>query len=92
MNNIDIYQDSNGITQVRVKFLDNDIWTSKNQIAAIYDTSRQNTEKHIKKIYDDGELNPNSTCNFLLQVQKEGHREVKREIDHYNLDMIIALG
>lgn len=91
-NNIIIYQDEDGITKVTVRFIDEDIWLSKYQIAEIYKTTRQNIEQHINNIYRDDELNIDSTCKNFLQVQKEGNRQVKRNIDHYNLDMIIALG
>ena len=91
-NNIMIYQDEDGITKVTVRFVDEDIWLSKYQIAEIYKTTRQNIEQHINNIYNDKELNIDSTCKNFLQVQKEGNRNVKRNIDHYNLDMIIALG
>ena len=91
-NNIIIYQDEDGITKVTVRFVDEDIWLNKYQIAEIYKTTRQNIEQHINNIYNDEELNKDSTCKNFLQVQKEGNRNVKRNIDHYNLDMIIALG
>lgn len=91
-NNIIIYQDEDGITKVGVKFVDEDIWLNKYQIAEIYKTTRQNIEQHINNIYNDKELNVDSTCKKFLQVQNEGNRQVKRNIDHYNLDMIIALG
>lgn len=91
-NDIIIYEDKNGITKVNVKFMNEDIWLTKYQIAEVYQTTRQNIEQHINNIYTDKELNAISTCNNFLQVQKEGNREVKRNIDHYNLDMIIALG
>ena len=91
-NEISIYEDKNGVTKINVKFEDEDIWISKYQLAELYKTTRQNIEKHIKNIYSDKELKEKSTCNFFLQVQKEGSREVKRNIEHYNLDMIIALG
>ena len=91
-NEIMIYEDKDGITKVNVKFTEEDIWLSKCQIADIYKTSRQNIEQHISNIYNDNELEINSTCKNFLQVQKEGNRNVKRNIDHYNLDMIIALG
>jgi hypothetical protein len=68
------------------------LWISKYQIANIYKTTRQNIEQHINNIYKDKELLPESTCKNFLQVQQEGNRSVKRNIDHYNLDMIIALG
>ena len=91
-NEIMIYEDKDGITKVNVKFINEDLWITKYQLAEIYKTTRQNIEQHIKNIYQDNELNENSTCKNFLQVQKEGNREVKRNIDHYNLDMIIALG
>jgi len=90
-NEILIYEDKDGLTRVDVKFVNDDVWLTKYQIAEIYKTTRQNIEQHIENIYLDNEL-PISTCKKFLQVQKEGNREVKRKIDHYNLDMIIALG
>lgn len=91
-NDIMIYEDKDGITRVNVKFIDEDIWLTKYNMADIYKTSRQNIEQHINNIYADKELNIEATCKNFLQVQKEGNRSVKRNIDHYNLDMIIALG
>ena len=90
-NEVLIYEDKDGLTRVDVKFIDEDVWLTKYQLADIYKTTRQNIEQHINNIYDDNEL-PKSTCKKFLQVQKEGGRKVKRNIDHYNLDMIIALG
>ena len=86
-----IYEDNNGLTRVDVKFIDEDVWLNQSQLAEIYKTSRENITMHISNIYKDKEL-PDSTCKKFLQVQKEGNRNVKRSIEHYNLDMIIALG
>ena len=86
-----IYEDKDGITKVNVKFMNEDLWITKYQLAKIYKTTRQNIEQHIKNIYQDNELNENSACKNFLQVQNEGNRKVKRNVDHYNLDMIIAL-
>lgn len=91
-NNIIIYQDEDGITKVTVRFVDEDIWLTQNQIAEIYETTQQNVSLHINNIYKDKELEQSSTHKKFLLVQKEGNRNVKRNIDHYNLDMIIALG
>lgn len=91
-NNIIIYQDEDGITKVTVRFVDEDIWLNQNQIAEIYKTTQENISMHINNIYKDGELVNESTNKKILLVQKEGNRNVKRNIDHYNLDMIIALG
>ena len=91
-NNMIIYQDEDGITKVSVKFSDEDIWLTQNQIAEIYKTTQENISMHINHIYKDGELTKDSTNKKFLLVQTEGNRQVKRNIDHYNLDMIIALG
>lgn len=91
-NDIIIYEDNNGITKLNIKFINEDLWLTKYQIAEIYKTSRQNIEQHINNIYVDKELSQVSTCKKFLQVQKEGNRNVNRNIEHYNLDMIIALG
>ena len=69
-----------------------DIWMNKDALVSLYQTSRQNIEKHIKHIYEEGELDVNRTCNKKLQVQTEGKRQVKREVAYYNLKMIIAIG
>jgi len=91
-NNILIYQDDNGITRVSVRFEDEDVWLTQNQIAEIYDTTQQNISQHIDGIYSDGESDRMPTNRKFLLVRTEGKRQVKREIDHYNLDMMIALG
>ena len=91
-NEILIYEDKDGITKVNVTFTDEDIWLTQSQLAEIYKTSRENVTMHISNIYKDNELPKDSTCKKFLQVQNEGGRSVKRNIDHYNLDMIIALG
>ena len=91
-NEILIYEDRDGVTKVNVTFTDEDIWLTQSQLAEIYKTSRENITMHISNIYKDNELPKDSTCKKFLQVQNEGSRSVKRNIDHYNLDMIIALG
>ena len=91
-NNILIYQDENGITKVNVRFADEDVWLTQNQLAEIYDTTQENISMHVANIYKDKELDENRTYKKFLLVRQEGNRKVKRNIDHYNLDMIIALG
>lgn len=90
-NKIILYQDDNEITRVSVRFADEDLWLTQNQLADIYQTTQQNIALHIKNIYADGELNDSTHKDFLL-VRQEGNRQVQRNIVHYNLDMIIALG
>lgn len=91
-NDIMIYEDKDGTTKINVKFVDEDVWLTQNHIASLYKTTQENISMHIKNIYRDGELEEISTNKKFLLVQKEGNRKVKRNIDHYNLDMIIALG
>lgn len=91
-NNILIYQDDNGLTKVSVRFSEEDIWLTQSQISELYDTTQQNISQHIDGIYKDNELDKEATNKNFLLVRTEGARQVKRNIDHYNLDMVIALG
>ena len=91
-NGIIIYQDEDGVTKVNVRFSNEDVWLTQNQLAEIYDTTQENIAMHIKNIYADKELDENRTYKKFLLVRQEGARQVKRNIDHYNLDVIIALG
>ena len=91
-NKIILYQDDNEITRVSVRFAEEDLWLTQNQLAEIYDTTKQNISQHIDNILNDGELNVSRTVKEFLTVRQEGNRQVKRNIAHYNLDMIIALG
>ena len=87
-----IYQDDNGIARVNVRFEGEDVWLPVDQIVELFDTSQQDVSYHIKQIYKDGELNAERTHKKFLLVRQEGSRSVKRNISHYNLDMIIAVG
>ena len=91
-NEIILYTDENGKTNVSVRFADEDVWVTAVQLAEIYNTSRQNIGQHLENIYKDNELPREATIKKFFIVQKEGSREVKREINHYNLDVIIAIG
>ena len=91
-NQIILYQDDDEITRVSVRFADEDLWLTQNQLADIYCTTKQNISQHIDNILKDGELDANRTVKDFLTVRQEGNHQEKRSIDHYNLDMIIALG
>lgn len=91
-NKLILYKDEEGNVNVSVRFADNDVWLTQAQLAEIYNTTQQNISLHQKGIYADGELEDVSTHKKFLLVRQEGNRRVQREIDHYNLDMIIALG
>jgi Virulence protein len=91
-NNLILYKDDDGKVSVNVRFADEDVWLTQQQLAEIYNTTQQNISLHQKGIYADGELEEEATHKKYLLVRQEGKRQVQREIDHYNLDMIIALG
>ena len=73
-----------------VRFAEEDLWLTQGQLAEIYDTTKQNISQHIDNILIDGELSNNRTVKEFLIVRQEGNRQVKRNIVHYNLDMIIT--
>ena len=87
-----IYQTEDGLTKIDVKIENETVWLSQQQMAELFSTSRTNIIEHINNIYSEQELDKNSTCQNFRQVQKEGNRNVSRNIDYYNLDMIISLG
>lgn len=68
------------------------LWASQAQIADLFDITTQNITTHLRKIYQDGELEENRTCKYSLQVQTEGNRKVSRKVKVYNLDAIISVG
>ena len=87
-----IYTTDDGLAKIEVKMQEETVWLTQQQMADLFQTSRTNVVEHIKHIYEEGELEENSTCRKFRQVRKEGNREVTREIPYYNLDMIISLG
>lgn len=87
-----IYQTDDGLTHIDVKMEDETVWLTQQQMAELYQTSRTNVVEHITHIYEEGELDENSTCRKFRQVRQEGNRQVNREMVYYNLDMIISLG
>lgn len=91
-NQVIIYQSEDGETRIDVKFTGETVWLSQQQMADLYQSSRSNVVEHIKHIYEDEELDEESTCRKFRQVRQEGARQVAREIPYYNLDMIISLG
>ena len=96
MNNengdIVIYQTDDGLTKIDVKIQNETVWLSQQQMAELFNTTKQNISLHIKNIFDDKELEESSTVKDFLTVQNEGNRKVERIVKYYNLDMIISLG
>ena len=87
-----IYQTDNGLTKIDVRVENETVWLSQQQMADLFDTTKQNISLHIKNIFDEEELDEDSTVKEFLTVQKEGNRRVERKVKYYNLDMIISLG
>ena len=87
-----IYQDAGQNTHIQVRLSGNTLWLTQAQIAELFHTTPQNVTLHIKAIYEESELDMTATCKEYLQVRQEGSREVKRQLKHYNLPMVIALG
>ena len=77
---------------IEMRYEDENIWLTQKMMATLYDVSVAAINQHIKKIYEDSELEPESTIKKFLIVQMEGSRQVSREVAHYNLQMIIAVG
>jgi len=91
-NNIVIYTSKDGIIKVDTTLTDETIWMSQYELAKLFNTTKNNISSHMKNIFESGELEEGSTVKNFLTVQKEGNREVKRDVIHYNLDAIIAVG
>ena len=87
-----IYQDDNGVSNVNVRFEGEDVWLTAEQLQTLFQASQQDVNHHIRQIYADGELQREATNKKYLLVRNEGGRSVKRNIFHYNLDMILAIG
>jgi len=77
---------------IQVRFEDGDLWLTQKSISELFATTRNNITMHINEIYKTYELEENSTSKNFLLVQKEGNREVKRNVHYYNLDMVISIG
>ncbi|MCG2792590.1 MAG: virulence protein RhuM/Fic/DOC family protein [Weeksellaceae bacterium] len=92
MSIIELYQSSNGETQIEVRFDAETVWLSLNQISELFGRDKSVISRHIRNIYKEGELEMKSTVAKNATVQKEGERNIKREIEFYNLDAIISIG
>jgi prophage maintenance system killer protein len=91
-NQIVIYCTEDGETQVDVRLENETVWLTQSQMSELFQTDRTTIVRHINNIYRDNELERDATCAKITQVQKEGNREVRRQIPFYNLDMIISVG
>lgn len=91
-NKIIIYQTEDGQTQIDVRLENETVWLTQSQMAELFQTDRTSIVRHINNIYKVEELDRESTCAKIAQVQIEGKRTVKRNIPYFNLDIIISVG
>ncbi|KAA6324682.1 hypothetical protein EZS27_026019 [termite gut metagenome] len=87
-----IYQTSDGKSELDVRLENETVWLTQAQMVELFQSSKANISEHIKHIFQTKELDENSTVRNFRTVRSEGNREVSRELEHYNLDMIIATG
>ncbi|MBX9705286.1 MAG: virulence protein RhuM/Fic/DOC family protein [Gammaproteobacteria bacterium] len=90
MNDINIYQSDNGNVEVRVS--QDTVWLSQDQMTAVFGVQKAAVSKHLKNIYSTGELTKEATVSKMETVQREGNRLVMRQIEHFNLDVVISIG
>jgi hypothetical protein len=87
-----IYQTEDGQTRIQTRMQDETIWLTQAHMAELFQKSVATINEHIKNIYAEGELEENATIRNFRIVQTEGSREVSREVNFYNLDVIISVG
>jgi hypothetical protein len=94
MNNgeIIIYQNPDGNIKIDVRLDEETVWLTIEQMSLLFGKGRSTIAEHIAHVYDEKELEQYPTCRKIRQVRKEGSRDVERDIDHYNLDVIISVG
>jgi hypothetical protein len=91
-NQIEIYTSQDGSTQIEVQFEGDTFWLNLNQISSLFDRDKSVISRHLSNIYKEGELDQISTVAKNATVQIEADRQVKREIEFYNLDAILSVG
>ena len=83
-----LYQSEDGQTKLEVQLQDDTVWLSLDQMAELFQRNKSTISRHIKNIFEEGELKADSTVAFFATVQNEGSRRVERNVQFYNLDMI----
>jgi hypothetical protein len=87
-----LYQNLDGNIKLDVRLVNETIWRTQAQMATLFGKDKRTISEHITNIYNDGELKKSSTVRKFRSVQTEGNREVERELDYHNLDVIISVG
>ena len=90
--NLLLYQTEDGQTKIEVTLANDTVWLTADQMAELFQRNKSTISRHIKNVFESGELKPDSTVAFFATVQNEGTRKVERNIAYYNLDMIISVG
>ncbi|MDP2805638.1 MAG: RhuM family protein [Gallionellaceae bacterium] len=92
MSEVLIYEAESGQAQVNVRLDAETVWLTQEQMAALFGRERSVVTKHLRNVFKEGELDVAATCAKFAQVQNEGGRSVTRDIEYYNLDVIISVG
>jgi death-on-curing family protein len=92
MDQIEIFQSEDGQTQIAVKFEEDTAWLTQGQIVTLFNSSKANISDHTKNIFTEGELDLKQTVRKFRTVRTEGKKVVSRQLDHYNLDLILSIG
>ena len=87
-----LYQTADGVSKIEVTLVNETVWLTLDQMAELFQRNKSTISRHVKNIFECGELDESSTVAFFATVQNEGRREVERQIAFYNLDMIISVG
>lgn len=91
-SNLIMYTTEDGLTKIEVTFDNDTVWLSLEQMADLFQRDKSTISRHIKNIFSEGELRQKATVAKFATVQMEGNRQVSREIEYYNLDVIISVG
>ena len=87
-----LYQTEDGRTRIECRFEHETLWLTQAQMADLFQTTPQNITLHLKAIYAEGEQSEAATCKSYLQVRQEGGRSVRRQVRHYRLEVVLAVG
>ena len=91
-SNIIMYTTEDGLTKIEVTFEEDTVWLSLEQMTELFQRNKSTISRHIKNVFSEGELQQESTVAKFATVQMEGARQVSRDIEYYNLDVIISVG
>lgn len=86
MSDVVVYND--GELELKISVNEETVWLTQKQLAELFNVTKQNISLHINNIFKEKELDKNSTVKYFLIVQKEGDREIQRNVEHYNLEKI----